>query len=61
MGFPQPITLMEIKAYAEVNNFGSEELPELIYYIRELDTLYLKLRAEKAAKEAKAKKGARKK
>ena len=55
MGFPQPITLNEIKAYAEMNGFGKEELPELVHYIRELDSIYLKNRAEKAKKEAKNK------
>lgn len=56
MGFPQPITLNEIKAYAEAHNFGRDEFPDLIYYVRELDTIYLKDRAEKAAKEAKKRK-----
>lgn len=56
MGFPQPITINEIKAYAEVNGFGIDELPDLQYYVRELDTIYLKRQAEKAKKEAKRKK-----
>lgn len=55
MGFPQPITINEIKAYADLNGFGSEEVQELQFYVRELDTLYLKHRADKAEKEAKSK------
>ena len=55
-GFPQPITLAEIKAYADLHNFKEYELGELCHYVREIDSIYLKIQADKREKESKRKK-----
>lgn len=55
-GFPQPITIAEIKACAEVRGFSRKELPELSHYVRVLDTIYLRLQAEKQKRESRVKK-----
>lgn len=56
MGFPQPITIAEIKAYAEVNGFAKSELKDLMHYVRELDSIYLQESLKKREREAKSKK-----
>ena len=41
---------------AQVAGFLKNELPDLCHYVRELDTIYLRLQAEKQKRESKAKK-----
>lgn len=52
-GFPQALTFAEINAYADLSGFFGEDRLELVRYIRALDTIYLKLQADKRAREAK--------
>lgn len=50
MGHPLPISLSEIKAYADIYNFEGEELHDLCTYVRHLDSVYLERQANKQAK-----------
>lgn len=40
-GFPQPITLVEIEAYARLKDFAQSEIDDLIFYVQYLDGVYL--------------------
>jgi len=46
-GFPQPIRLIEIEAYARMKQYARSELDVLIRYVQYLDREYLSRQAER--------------
>lgn len=48
MGAPQSIPLSEIKAYADIEELTRDELTELLFYVRGLETVYFEHLKKKA-------------